>query len=542
MVAADAQPRARSRRGRIGCTTRSGGWRRARRSIRRAQEMTAIAGDDRARESRFEEGLGRHARAGARAGRRPDRRHALGAVRRGRARARDRLRQHRQPAARAIGERRQRLRAVRGVRRRPLGADSPLAGRKQRADRCRRRGRAAVRVVGHARAAAADSGQRAARATASASTGPVLRVHRRRRRSRQACSSASSRRGARCGRTCSTSCRRPARGSTSGRGTRRLSNVMVGAEVALALMLLVSAGLLDPQLRAPHVRRSGLSHVGHRRRARRAAQQPLSRSGVEAAVLRSSCVERVRALPGVTRASAVSALPMSALGVQFDLPFTIDGVEAVSPTERPRARYRAVISDYFQTMGIELKKGRVFDDFDGRENGTERRDRQRIDRAAVLRRRRSDRPSGEDPDGRRSADRRRCRGHQARRPAGHGAGRGVRPVFPVSADRDADRHGVGGGSPRRSRGRQERDGRARSGAADREGVDDRGSRVRVDRAAALQHDAAGGAGALRGAARRGRRLRRRELFGGAAHVGDRRAHGARRRRGHAPSSWWCGAP
>ena len=35
-----------------------------------------------------------------------------------------------------------------------------------------------------------------------------------------------------------------ARGSTSGRGTRRLSDVMVVAEVALALMLLVSAGLL----------------------------------------------------------------------------------------------------------------------------------------------------------------------------------------------------------------------------------------------------------------------------------------------------------
>jgi putative ABC transport system permease protein len=65
----------------------------------------------------------------------------------------------------------------------------------------------------------------------------------------------------------------------------------------------------------------------------------------------------------------VSALPMSPLGVQFDLPFTIDGFAETSPTERPRARYRAVVGDYFQTMGIELKRGRVFDNFDGRENG-----------------------------------------------------------------------------------------------------------------------------------------------------------------------------
>jgi len=82
-------------------------------------------------------------------------------------------------------------------------------------------------------------------------------------------------------------------------------------------------------------------------------------------------VERVRSVPGVTKASAVSALPMSPLGVQFDLPFTIDGFAVASPTERPRARYRAVFSDYFQTMGIALKKGRVFNDMDGQANGAQ---------------------------------------------------------------------------------------------------------------------------------------------------------------------------
>jgi len=159
-----------------------------------------------------------------------------------------------------------------------------------------------------------------------------------------------------------------ARGSTSGRGTRRLSNVMVGAEVALALMLLVSAGLLIRSFVRltsvdPGYRTSGIvaAHV----------VLPNSRYPDPASKRRlfSELVERVRTVPGVTRASAVSALPMSALGVQFDLPFTIDGAEMTSPTERPRARYRAVFSDYFQTMGIALKKGRMFDDFDGREKG-----------------------------------------------------------------------------------------------------------------------------------------------------------------------------
>ena len=60
---------------------------------------------------------------------------------------------------------------------------------------------------------------------------------------------------------------------------------------------------------------------------------------------------------------------MSPLGVVFDLPFTIDGLAATSPSERPRARYRAVMPGYFETMGIRLRTGRVFDSFDGRDNG-----------------------------------------------------------------------------------------------------------------------------------------------------------------------------
>ncbi|HET9261478.1 MAG TPA: ABC transporter permease [Vicinamibacterales bacterium] len=158
------------------------------------------------------------------------------------------------------------------------------------------------------------------------------------------------------------------RGSTASRASRRLADAMVIAEVALALMLLVSAGLLIRSFVRlsnvdPGYRTSGIvaTHV----------VLPRARYGPPAAKRQflDDLVERVRRLEGVQRASAVSALPMSPLGVQFDLPFTIDGLDARSPSERPRARYRAVMSGYFQTMEIELKRGRVFDSFDGRENG-----------------------------------------------------------------------------------------------------------------------------------------------------------------------------
>jgi putative ABC transport system permease protein len=158
------------------------------------------------------------------------------------------------------------------------------------------------------------------------------------------------------------------RGSTSSRASRRLTDAMVVAEVALALMLLVSAGLLIRSFVRlsnvdPGYRTSGIvaTHV----------VLPRARYGPPAAKRQfiDDLVARVQRLDGVERASAVSALPMSPLGVQFDLPFTIDGLEARSPAERPRARYRAVMPGYFQTMGIRLKRGRVFDSFDGRENG-----------------------------------------------------------------------------------------------------------------------------------------------------------------------------
>ena len=71
----------------------------------------------------------------------------------------------------------------------------------------------------------------------------------------------------------------------------------------------------------------------------------------------------------MTHAGAVSALPLSPLGTQFDVPFTIDGLADASASDQPRAAYRAALAGYFETMAIPLVKGRLFDRFDGREKG-----------------------------------------------------------------------------------------------------------------------------------------------------------------------------
>ncbi len=111
----------------------------------------------------------------------------------------------------------------------------------------------------------------------------------------------------------------------------------------------------------------------------------------------------------MTHAGAVSALPLSPLGTQFDVPFTIDGLADASASDRPRAAYRAVLAGYFETMAIPLVKGRLFDRFDGREKGP----RVAIINETVAKRyfsgSRSAEQGGEDPHGRRSDHRRRGR-------------------------------------------------------------------------------------------------------------------------------------
>jgi putative ABC transport system permease protein len=149
---------------------------------------------------------------------------------------------------------------------------------------------------------------------------------------------------------------------------RRSANALVVIEVALALVLLVGAGLLVRSFVRlvsvdPGFRTAGVTAVH--------VALPAARYGPAAAKRQffGDLLELVGSLPGVTSAGAVSALPMSPLGQDFDLPFTIDGLEATSPAERPRANYRGVMAGYFETMGIALRDGRLFTSFDGREDG-----------------------------------------------------------------------------------------------------------------------------------------------------------------------------
>ena len=157
------------------------------------------------------------------------------------------------------------------------------------------------------------------------------------------------------------------RGGSSGRFTRRLLNGMVSGQVALALVLLLSAGVMirslshllqvEPGFRTEDVMVAVLSLPNADFRDRDSQVQ-----------FWNELVDRVSVLPGVEAVGASSALPMSLVGAEFDLPISILGREAASSAERPRAQYRSVLPGYFETMGVPLIRGRLLNRFD-REEG-----------------------------------------------------------------------------------------------------------------------------------------------------------------------------
>ncbi len=70
--------------------------------------------------------------------------------------------------------------------------------------------------------------------------------------------------------------------------------------------------------------------------------------------------------PGVTGASAVSAMPLHDVGAAGALPFNVAGSAPPPDTEDPLADVRIVAPGYFETMKIALLEGRFLDARDAR--------------------------------------------------------------------------------------------------------------------------------------------------------------------------------
>ena len=151
------------------------------------------------------------------------------------------------------------------------------------------------------------------------------------------------------------------RGSTSGVRRNRIRNLLVIAEVALALVLLVSAGLLiksfvrlqnvDPGFNSRNVLTMEL--------ALPVLKYPRGKPVID---FYAEVDRRIKTIPGVKHAALTSILPLS--GSNSDSSFHIEGFDEKQTGVYPDEEIRIVTPDYFRVLETPLLKGRFFTEAD----------------------------------------------------------------------------------------------------------------------------------------------------------------------------------
>ncbi len=153
------------------------------------------------------------------------------------------------------------------------------------------------------------------------------------------------------------------RGAAGAPTNKRIFGALVVSEVALALIVLVGAGLLlnsflrlqrveigiqTSNLLTVEVNLPSARYSGNNWRAQR-----LNFYG--------QVIERIRALPGVASVGAIDSLPLS--GDQRGWTFRKEG-QTLAPSERPVAGFQVATTDYFRAMGMQIRRGRAFTEAD----------------------------------------------------------------------------------------------------------------------------------------------------------------------------------
>jgi putative ABC transport system permease protein len=165
------------------------------------------------------------------------------------------------------------------------------------------------------------------------------------------------------------------RGQAGGASGQRVGRIIVAAQMALTVVLLIGASLLGRSLFHvlsvnPGFRTDGMVTMD--------VAQPYSDDAAAQARLApfyTDLFERLRAIPGVERVAAASAVPLDG-GLPDGLFVAMNGDETVKTfddlmpyfQQKDRlgtADYCAVSAEYFRALEIPLRQGRFFDDRDG---------------------------------------------------------------------------------------------------------------------------------------------------------------------------------
>jgi putative ABC transport system permease protein len=168
------------------------------------------------------------------------------------------------------------------------------------------------------------------------------------------------------------------RGQAGSQGSQRVGRILVAAQIAITLVLVVGAGLLgrsllkvlevNPGFRVDKIVTMDVSLPW-------AGWDPKGNAGV--GIFFSNLIDRLKQIPGVRKVGATSGLPMNEDGglpdgmflllTQNEIPKTLDGFDPLfKQKERLGSADFGVVTDgYFQVLGIPLLRGRIFDERDG---------------------------------------------------------------------------------------------------------------------------------------------------------------------------------
>jgi len=165
------------------------------------------------------------------------------------------------------------------------------------------------------------------------------------------------------------------RGQAGSQGSQRVGRVIVAAQIAITLVLVIGAGLfgrslmkvldVNPGFRVDKIVTMDVSLPW--------VDDPTAKAGQ--AIFFSNLIDRLKQIPGVRRVGATSGLPMDGglpdgmfvLMTPNEIPKTADGFAALFQQKERlgNADFCVATDGYFQVLGIPLIRGRIFDERDG---------------------------------------------------------------------------------------------------------------------------------------------------------------------------------
>ena len=150
------------------------------------------------------------------------------------------------------------------------------------------------------------------------------------------------------------------RAVTSELQRHRTQSILVTAQVALACVLLIAAGLLVRSFQAAQNIPLGFNPHHLLTACVQLNSVKYETDGVATRRFWNALMTKVRRLPGITSAALNDFLPLK-WDFEYLSAFTIDGQPDPGPGHKPVLTWQMISNDYFRTLQIPILKGRDFD-------------------------------------------------------------------------------------------------------------------------------------------------------------------------------------